>query len=73
MRISVKVKTRAKEQKIEKVSDNSFNVFVRSAPINNKANIEIIEVLSKYFSVPKSLIRLKLGANFNVKVFDINI
>ncbi|MCM8783700.1 MAG: DUF167 domain-containing protein [Candidatus Omnitrophica bacterium] len=58
MKISVKVKPNAKQEKIEKISENKFQVWVKEPPKDHKANRAVIEVLSNYFSVSKSQIRI---------------
>lgn len=41
------VKTGANENKIEEGSE--FKVYLKSRPVDGKANLELIKVLSKYF------------------------
>ena len=61
MKISVKVKLKAKEEKCEKISDNNFAVFVKDAPHKGKANEAVIRILAKYFKVSKSQIKIIIG------------
>lgn len=49
MRIEVGVKTGRKESKIIKIEGNKFHVELKSSPRENKANIELIKLLSKHF------------------------
>jgi len=58
MKIRVKVKTNASEQSVEKVPDEIFSeegfgglyfVKLKSSPEGNKANIELLKVLSRHF------------------------
>jgi len=73
MQIKVKVKLKASFSKLEEVEgeENSFVAFVTSAPENNKANLEIIKLLSKKLKIAKSLIVLKSGAKSRNKVFEV--
>ena len=71
MRISVNVKTKSKYQKMEEVSKNSFVIWITSAPIENKANKEIMKILAYHFNVPKTRIKIKSGEHYKEKVFEI--
>ncbi len=61
MVIFVKVKTKQKEQSIEEMDDGTYNISVRALPDKNKANTEVISILSKYFEIPKSQIYIQSG------------
>jgi len=71
MRIFVKAKPNSKENKIEKIDDQHFTVSVKEPPIDNKANLAIIELLSDYLNVPISSIGLISGRTTKNKVFEI--
>ncbi len=71
MIIRVKVKTGAKERRIEKISANFYKIFVKSPPVKGKANKEIIEILSNYFDVPKSKIKIVKGLTSKEKEIEI--
>lgn len=71
MQITVNANPRSRENKIEKISENEFNISVTAPPVKGLANKQIIELLSNYFNTPKSLIVLKQGFSSRVKVFDI--
>ncbi len=71
MKIFVKVKTKARKQKVEKIDEEHFKIFVKSLPIDGKANKEIAEVLSDYFNFPKSQIKIIIGETSNQKIIEI--
>jgi uncharacterized protein (TIGR00251 family) len=71
MKISVKVKANSKESRIEKIEDNLFLVHVKSPPFENKANCELIEIVSEYFNVPKSKVSIISGMNSKNKILEI--
>ncbi len=48
MKIHVKVKPNSGKQKVEK-KDSEYIVYLKSKPIDNKANIELLKVLEEYF------------------------
>lgn len=72
MIISIKVKTKQQESKVEKLEEVTYVVSVKALPTRNRANIEIIGLLSKYFSVNKSQIEIKSGKNNSRKIVTIN-
>lgn len=71
MKISVKVKPNAKQEKIEKVGEKDFFVWVKEKPQKGKANQAVIRVLAEYFNVPKSEVILLKGQTSKEKVFEI--
>lgn len=71
MKIFVKAKPKSKENKVEKIDDQHFMVSVKEPPMDNKANLAIIELLSEYFNVSISNVRLISGRTTKNKVFEI--
>ncbi len=72
MRISVKVKPNSKiGPKIEKLGDSDFVVYLREKPKDGEANTALIKVLSDYFDVPKTSIRIKSGASARQKNIEL--
>ncbi|OUL17801.1 hypothetical protein BV372_34520 [Nostoc sp. T09] len=72
MQKKVKVKPNSKQQKIEEQSDGSLNVYLKSPPVDGKANEELIKLLAEKFNVPKSHIKIKLGASSRQKLVEID-
>lgn len=72
MQITVKVKPNSKEQKIIEENDGSLTIRLKSPPVDGKANEELIKILSKKYSVPKSYIRIKSGASSRQKLIEID-
>ena len=71
MKLSVKVKPNAKQQKIQEDGAGHLVVWLKSPPTEGKANRELIELLSKKFQVPKSQISLKSGQASRQKIIEI--
>ena len=44
-----------------------IKVSVNSKPIENKANLELISIISEYFNIPKSNIEIKRGSKSRYK------
>ena len=71
MLIKVKVFPSSKEEEIIKKSEDSFEIKVKEKPIKGLANKEIIKVLTSYFNISKSNIRLIKGFRQRNKIFEI--
>jgi uncharacterized protein (TIGR00251 family) len=69
MLLNVKVKPNAKESRIEKIND-SYVVYVKASPQDNKANIEVVKLLKKYFSKDVIIVRGLKSKNKIVEVKD---
>ena len=71
MKISLKVSAKSKQNKIVKISDAEYKVYVSTAPERGKANEKVCELLAKYFGVRKSSIRIVRGETSNKKIIEI--
>lgn len=85
MKITVKAKPGSREEKVEKITQPSFDfaddrqkeivykVWVKEPPEDGKANEAIILALAKHFEIKRVNVRLVLGSNSKVKVFEIEV
>lgn len=83
MKILVKAKAGAKENKIKKLKDSqnlfgeinseldTYGVWVKERPVAGKANLAIIKLLAEYFEISQSEVILISGASAKTKIFDI--
>ena len=71
MKINVKAKPGAKEEKIEKIDENNFLVSVKERPEKGKANEAIRNVLAVYFKVASSRIKIVSGYSSRNKIIEI--
>ena len=72
MKITAKIKTRAKKNEIIKINENSYKISVTEIPEKGKANNIIIEILAKNFKIPKNKITIISGLTNNIKVVNID-
>ncbi len=72
MKIIIKAKPGAKHDKIEKVDEANYIVYVMAPPIDGKANAAIIKLLAAHFDISQSLIEIISGHMARVKVIEIN-
>ncbi|NQU74470.1 MAG: DUF167 domain-containing protein [Candidatus Omnitrophica bacterium] len=71
MKISVKLKPSAKQERIEKLEENNFLVWVKEKPVEGKANEALIKILSEHFGVSRSRVSLLKGKTSRQKIFEI--
>lgn len=69
--VQVEAKARAKQEKILKLGDSSFVIYVKEGAHKGAANRRIIEIISKIFKVPKSRISIKSGNKYHKKILKI--
>ncbi len=71
MLIRVRVTPNAKEVRVTKTSEASFEVKVDEKAIGGRANKRLQEILSENFNVPKSKILIVKGAKSRDKMVEI--
>ncbi len=71
MKISIRVKIRSRNEKIEKSKDGSFSISVKEIPKKGAANLKVIELVSDYFRVSRSRIYIIRGKTSMHKVVEI--
>jgi len=73
MRIYIKVIPKSSQNKIEKMEDGSYKVWVTVVPEKGKANQAVVKLLSKYFKVAKSQIEIVGGKTAREKIVDVGL
>jgi uncharacterized protein YggU (UPF0235/DUF167 family) len=71
MRIFVKAKVHARENKVEKIDDENLVVYVKEASEKGRANWAIIELLAEYYDVPITSVRIVTGRTSQKKLIEI--
>jgi uncharacterized protein YggU (UPF0235/DUF167 family) len=59
MIIYANVKPGAKEERIERISENEFNIWVEERAEDNKANVRVMNILAKVLGVNAKSITIK--------------
>lgn len=72
MKIIVKAKPNSRENRVQKIDESNFVVFVKEPPIQGKANEAIIKLLARYFNTSPLLIDIISGRNSRTKIIKIN-
>jgi len=70
MKLTIKIKTGQKSSEIIKDGED-YIVKVKSQPHENKANEELIKLISKFFKTPISNIKIKSGTKSKRKIIEI--
>ena len=71
MRINVKAKPNSKEEKVEKIGENNFVVFVKEPPEKGKANEAIRNALAVYFKTASARVKIVSGYSSRNKIIEI--
>ncbi len=71
MKINVKAKPSAREEKVEKIDDNNFVVSVTEPPEKGKANDAIRNALAVYFKIGSSRVKIVSGYSSRNKIIEI--
>ncbi len=69
MTIKIKVKPKSGKSEVIKKTEEDYEVKLKSRAENNKANIELIKLLKKYF---KTEVRIKSGLKSRNKIIEVN-
>lgn len=72
MRIFVKTRPGAGAEKVDKIDETHYIVWVREPPERGQANKGVIRVLAEYLDKPKSLLAIKSGHTSSAKVIEIS-
>lgn len=71
MKIFVKAKPNAREEKVEKIDDLNYVVSVKEPPVKGKANEAIRNALAVYFKTGSSCVKIISGFSARNKIIEI--
>jgi len=71
MKVHIKVKPNSSEQKVVDFGDFRYLVYLKSPAKDNKANIELINLMSKHLGVPVNRIDISFGKTSDDKILDV--
>jgi uncharacterized protein (TIGR00251 family) len=69
--IEVKVKPRARTSALERAGDGTFVAHLKAAPIDGKANAELIGLVARHFGCSRNDVSIKSGASAKTKLLKI--
>lgn len=73
MRIYTKVHPRASRNRIKKISEWDYEVWLTAPPVDGKANDMLERLLADYFKVSKSQIKIIGGKTAGMKLVEVLI
>jgi uncharacterized protein len=69
--VRVRVKPNARTSSLEQQPDGSWVAKLKSAPVNGKANRELIALVAERFRCPKASVSVKSGASGRIKLLEV--
>ena len=69
--IQVKVKPNSRSSALELLFDGTYQASLKAAPIDGKANAELIALVAKHFKVSKASVTIKSGAAARLKLVSV--
>jgi uncharacterized protein len=71
MTLRVKVKPNAHVSSLVQESDGTWLARLKSAPVDGKANQELVELVAEHFRCRKSAVLIKSGASGRMKLLTV--
>ena len=71
-RVTVKVHPRAKRSRVAGRAGEAWKVDLAAPPVDGKANEECVRFVAEVAGVPRSRVRIIMGASARVKVVDVD-
>ncbi len=69
--IAVRVQTGASRKELVNISEAEFKARLTSPPEKGRANQELLELLSDYFGLPPSSLRIIRGQKARIKLVEV--
>jgi len=71
--IEVKVKPNARQSQLLQAEDGSWLAQLKAAPVEGKANAELIALVARHFQCARSAVAIKSGASGRRKLVKIDL
>ena len=65
--LAIKVKPNARESRLEQAADGSWVALLKSAPVEGKANQELIALVARHFGCARAAVTIRGGATGRLK------
>jgi uncharacterized protein YggU (UPF0235/DUF167 family) len=69
--IQVRVKPNARASELEQASDGTWQARLKAAPVDGKANAELIALVARHFGCPRAAVSIRHGATGRIKLVQI--
>jgi uncharacterized protein YggU (UPF0235/DUF167 family) len=70
--IQVRVKPNARASVLEQASDGTWQARLKAAPVDGKANAELIALVARHFGCPRAAVSIRHGATGRIKLVRID-
>ncbi len=70
MKLFITAKAGAREEKVEKIDETHYRVWVKEPPEKGRANKAIEKAIAEFLDIPKSRVALVSGATSKRKVVE---
>ncbi len=71
MLLTIKLHPSSSQEKISRISEKEYEVWIKTKPIEGKANIELCKMLKKYFNAKQ--VKIKTGLTSRIKKVEITV
>ena len=71
MILQIKVKARARVSSLEENRDGTWLANVKAAPVDGKANEELMALVAEHFHCRRSAVTIKAGASGRIKLVKV--
>lgn len=68
MKLKIKVHSGCSQEKVEKIDNLNYSIWLKEKPVDGKANIKLVKLLSKYF---KKEVEITSGFTSKNKIIEI--
>ncbi|MBT3405255.1 DUF167 domain-containing protein [archaeon] len=69
MRFKIRLHPGSSQEKVEKISEEKFEVWIKEKPIEGKANLGLVKIFKRYF---KKEVKLIGGLKSKNKIVEMN-
>jgi uncharacterized protein len=69
--LQVKVKPNARTSELVQAADGTWLAKLKSAPVDGKANAELVALVARQFKCPKTSVSIKAGASGRMKLVKV--
>ena len=71
MVLQIKVKPRARVSSLEQNPDGTWLAQLKAAPVDGKANEELVALVAEHFNCRRSAVTIKTGASGRIKLVKV--
>lgn len=71
MVLQIKVKPRARVSSLEQNPDGTWLAKLKAAPVDGKANEELVSLVAEHFNCRRSAVTIKAGASGRMKLVKV--